>query len=169
MLKAVWVLMLSVLLVCAGGCAKKPLPNIEPVPVVDIAADPVVVPVVEIDAAPATATLVAQDGSNLETVSFAYDSSTLDAAARLSLQRTSDWLRENAPVAVTIEGHCDERGSGEYNLALGEQRALVVKGYLVNLGIPAERLGTISFGEEVPFDKGHDEVAWSKNRRAAFR
>ena len=69
---------------------------------------------------------------------------------------------------VTIEGHCDERGSAEYNLALGERRALAAKSYLVSLGIGADRMRTVSYGKEFPFDSGHDDGAWSTNRRAHF-
>jgi peptidoglycan-associated lipoprotein len=69
---------------------------------------------------------------------------------------------------LTIEGHCDERGTAEYNLALGERRAVAVKTYLVSLGIPQDRLRTVSYGKEFPFDPGHDEAAWSNNRRAHF-
>ena len=69
---------------------------------------------------------------------------------------------------VTIEGHCDERGTAEYNLALGERRALAAKNYLVSLGIPADKVRTVSYGKEFPFDPGHDDAAWSKNRRAHF-
>jgi len=69
---------------------------------------------------------------------------------------------------VTIEGHCDERGTAEYNLALGERRAIAVRAYLVSLGIAADRLRTVSYGKEFPFDPGHDEAAFAKNRRAHF-
>ena len=69
---------------------------------------------------------------------------------------------------VTIEGHCDERGTAEYNLALGERRAVAAQAYLVSLGIPASRVKTVSYGKEFPFDPGHDEAAWAKNRRAHF-
>jgi len=84
----------------------------------------------------------------------------LDANAKL--------LRDNAGAGITIEGHCDERGTAEYNLALGEKRALAAKTYLVSLGVPADRVRTVSYGKEFPFDPGHDEGAWSKNRRAHF-
>ncbi len=69
---------------------------------------------------------------------------------------------------VTIEGHCDERGTAEYNLALGDRRALAARNYLVSLGIAADRIRTVSYGNEFPFDPGHAESAWSKNRRAHF-
>jgi peptidoglycan-associated lipoprotein len=78
-------------------------------------------------------------------------------------------MHENPEVNVTIEGHCDERGSDEYNLALGERRAKAVKSYLAALGIAPDRLSTISYGEEMPATVGRDESAWSKNRRAEFK
>jgi peptidoglycan-associated lipoprotein len=77
------------------------------------------------------------------------------------MKKYSTWV-------VTIEGHADERGTAEYNLALGERRALAARNYLVSLGVPAERLRTVSYGKEFPFEPGHDEGSWSKNRRAHF-
>ena len=77
-------------------------------------------------------------------------------------------LKRYATWVVTVEGHCDERGTAEYNLALGERRALAARAYLVSLGIPADRLRTVSYGKEFPFDPGHDEAAYQKNRRAHF-
>jgi peptidoglycan-associated lipoprotein len=99
---------------------------------------------------------------------FALDSDTLDDAAQQALTADAQVLKQYANWAVTIEGHCDERGSAEYNLALGERRALAAKNYLVSLGIAADRLKTVSYGKEFPFDPGHDEAAWSQNRRAHF-
>ena len=84
------------------------------------------------------------------------------------LKNKGMWLRDNPDVNVTIEGHCDERGTVEYNLALGDRRAESAKAYLVNLGIPASRIETVSYGEERPVDPGHNEAAWARNRRAAF-
>ncbi len=104
----------------------------------------------------------------LETIYFAFDSFLLSEEARQSLLKNAQWLKENNSVRITIEGHADERGSDEYNLALGEKRATMVKRYLVGLGIAPERLSTISYGEEKPAVKGNDESAWSKNRRAEF-
>ncbi|HEX7681728.1 MAG TPA: OmpA family protein, partial [Thermoanaerobaculia bacterium] len=78
----------------------------------------------------------------------------------------AQWLRNHRTYHVMIEGHCDERGTEQYNLALGEKRAYDAKEYLSTLGIDTTRLSTISYGEDKPFDQGHDEIAWSKNRRA---
>ena len=96
------------------------------------------------------------------------DSSEVNAASQQVLQENADVMRRNARWQITIEGHCDERGTAEYNLALGERRALAARTYLLSLGIPAERVRTVSYGKEFPFDQGHDESAWSKNRRAHF-
>jgi peptidoglycan-associated lipoprotein len=84
------------------------------------------------------------------------------------LQANAAILKKYPTWIITIEGHCDERGTAEYNLALGEKRALAAKTYLVSLGVPADRLRTVSYGKEFPVDPGHDESAWSKNRRAHF-
>lgn len=116
-----------------------------------------------------TATLTTLDGSQLETVYFAYDSFTLLPAAQQVLERNARWLLSNSAVKVTIEGHCDERGSDEYNLALGERRAMAVKSYLTARGVAAEQLATLSYGEERPAVAGHDEASWAKNRRGTFR
>jgi peptidoglycan-associated lipoprotein len=102
-----------------------------------------------------------------EDVNFAYDSSALDARGQEVLKSKADYLRANN-VNATIEGHCDERGTSEYNMALGQRRADSAKKFLVNLGISASRLNTVSFGKERPVDMGHGEASWSKNRRAHF-
>lgn len=99
-------------------------------------------------------------------VFFDYDSSSLSAEAQSTLQRQAAWLKQYGDVSVTIEGHCDERGTREYNLALGERRAAAAKKYLVSLGIPSSRVSTISYGKERPAVIGSDESAWSQNRRA---
>ncbi len=104
----------------------------------------------------------------LEKVYFDFDAATLTTAARKALTRNFDLLRKNPQAAVRIEGSCDERGSDEYNLALGERRAQAAARYLTDLGIAAERLSTISYGREKPADPGHDEAAWAKNRRDEF-
>jgi peptidoglycan-associated lipoprotein len=104
----------------------------------------------------------------LQTVYFDYDKSDLLDATRATLQSNAEWLRANPGRTVRIEGHCDERGTVEYNLALGQRRAASVKDYLVGLGIQPSRLTTISYGKERPADPGHDEAAHSKNRRAEF-
>lgn len=99
---------------------------------------------------------------------FEFDQYNILAQDEAVLQRIANWLRDNDQVRVMIEGHCDERGTNEYNMALGEQRALAARRYLVGLGIGAARLGTVSYGEEQPLDPRSNEDAWSKNRRAHF-
>jgi peptidoglycan-associated lipoprotein len=106
--------------------------------------------------------------SPLKPAFFALDSSEIDPAAKSVLDGDAALLRQNKTWIITIEGHCDERGTAEYNLALGERRAGAALAYLVSLGIPADRLKTVSYGKEFPFDSGHDDGAWSKNRRAHF-
>jgi peptidoglycan-associated lipoprotein len=106
--------------------------------------------------------------SPLRPVFFELDSSDLSAEAQRILDANAAVMRQNTSWTITIEGHCDERGTAEYNLALGERRALAARTYLVSLGLPADRLRTVSYGKEFPFDPGHDESAFSKNRRAHF-
>jgi peptidoglycan-associated lipoprotein len=103
-----------------------------------------------------------------EDVFFTFDSSSLTSQAQDILRKKADFLKARPALKVTIEGHCDERGTNEYNLALGEARAKSAKAFLVDLGISAARVATISYGEERPLAKGHDEESWAKNRRAHF-
>jgi len=106
--------------------------------------------------------------SPLKPVFFELDSAELTTGAQQTLQQNAQIMRKYSTWQVTIEGHCDERGTAEYNLALGERRALVARDYLASLGIPATRVRTVSYGKEFPFDPGHEEGAWLKNRRAHF-
>ena len=99
-------------------------------------------------------------------VLFDYDSSVLDPVATQTLDRQAAWLKQYPDVIVTVEGHADERGTREYNLALGDRRASAVKNYLVALQVSDDRILTLSYGEERPDDPGHDEAAWARNRRA---
>ena len=99
---------------------------------------------------------------------FEFDSSTLTPEAQLILKKKAEWLQNNPEAMSTIEGHCDDRGTNEYNLALGDRRATSAKTFLVDLGISASRLTTISYGEERPADPGQNEEAWEKNRRCRF-
>ena len=104
----------------------------------------------------------------LAPVFFSLDSFEIEADARTVLQASAQLLRKQPTWQITVEGHCDERGTAEYNLSLGERRAVAAKAYLVSLGIGADRLRTVSYGKEFPFDPGHAESAWAKNRRAHF-
>lgn len=106
--------------------------------------------------------------AGLRSINFELDSSTLSQASRQQLAENAEWIKKNSSATVQIEGHCDNRGSVEYNLALGERRAKSVKNYLVSLGIPTKRLTIISYGEERPLVAGDSEEAYAKNRRANF-
>lgn len=106
--------------------------------------------------------------SPLQPVFYAYDSNEVDATGRAVLDANAQVLKRYPTWVITIEGHCDERGTAEYNLALGERRALAARNYLVSVGIAADRLRTVSYGKEFPFDPAHTEEAWSKNRRGHF-
>jgi peptidoglycan-associated lipoprotein len=103
-----------------------------------------------------------------EDVYFDFDRSTLTPSAQDDLMKKAAWLRANSNATVTIEGHCDERGTNEYNLALGDRRADSAKAFLVDLGIAASRLTTISYGEERPVCTQSNEECWAKNRRGNF-
>jgi len=100
---------------------------------------------------------------------FDFDQYYLTNEAREILAEKASWLLDNPDVEIEIEGHCDERGTNEYNMALGERRSDSASKYFVNAGVSASRIATISYGEEKPLDPGHDETAWGKNRRAHFR
>jgi len=104
----------------------------------------------------------------LDDIHFDYDKATLRLKDREILKRHAKWLMKNRDYSIVVEGHCDERGTNEYNLALGERRTVETKKYLVALGIEENRIKTISYGEEKPRDPGHNEEAWAKNRRAQF-
>jgi peptidoglycan-associated lipoprotein len=104
----------------------------------------------------------------LKDIYFDYDKYDLKTEARGTLKANADWLKTNASARVEIEGHADERGTNEYNLALGAKRAQAARDYLVTLGISKERLSTISYGEELPVCKEQNEGCWQKNRRAHF-
>ena len=109
------------------------------------------------------------ESARLETVYFDFDSAAIRADMRPVLQENARTIRERDYRRVVLEGHTDERGSEQYNLALGERRAHAVKRYLVQLGVPGSRLETVSFGESSPAAEGHDESAWRWNRRVEFR
>ena len=104
----------------------------------------------------------------LRDIHFDYDSYELDEPSRTVLRANGEWLKDNARAKVEIEGHCDERGTAEYNLALGAKRARAAKDYLVALGVAGDRLSTISYGEELPLCQDHTEDCWQRNRRGHF-
>jgi peptidoglycan-associated lipoprotein len=103
-----------------------------------------------------------------EDIYFGYDKANLGGAAQVVLRTKADFMGQHSDINIIIEGHCDSRGTNEYNLALGDRRAEVAKAFLINLGISATRITTISYGEERPVDSAQNEAAWAKNRRAHF-
>ncbi|NTW54560.1 MAG: peptidoglycan-associated lipoprotein Pal [Chlorobaculum sp.] len=107
-------------------------------------------------------------GTVIGDIFFDFDSSALSSEAQEQLKQNASWLQSHKLSTVSIEGHCDERGTDEYNIALGERRAEAARSYLETLGVAGNRLSTVSFGEEKPFDPGHNEESWAKNRRDHF-
>jgi peptidoglycan-associated lipoprotein len=174
-----------VIAVAAGACAKKVPPIARPTPPAVAStgggpAKPPAPPQPITEPVPVPPEPVPEDtvgskslddlnrDSPLKPVFFELDSADLGSAAQSVLQSNAGVLKQYASWQITIEGHCDERGSAEYNLALGERRASAARDYLVSLGIGAARVRTVSYGKEFPFDPAHDESGWSKNRRAHF-
>ena len=174
-----------VMAVGAGACGKKKPPVARPLPpppVFDTTAPPPPAPptpVPDTTPIPPEPTITADPlasgdldvinkNSPFQPVFYVLDSFEVDATAQQALNANAAILKKYPTWVITIEGHCDERGTAEYNLALGEKRALAAKTYLVSLGVPADRLRTVSYGKEFPFDPGHDEAAWKNNRRAHF-
>jgi peptidoglycan-associated lipoprotein len=104
----------------------------------------------------------------LQTIYFGFDSSSLDEETKSTMKSNAEFMKTNSTVDVQIEGHCDERGGRQYNLALGERRAKAVRDHMVALGVESKRISIISYGNERPTSEGHDESAWSKNRRGNF-
>jgi len=183
-----WTMVAAVVMVAVMGaaCAKKTPPVVRPAPPPASTSDtglstppsppppPVRDEPIAVAPAPADPAIGSKNlddlnrESPLAPVFFALDSYELSAEARAQLQGSAGVLKQNTTWQVTVEGHCDERGTAEYNLSLGERRALAAKAYLVSLGVAADRLRTVSYGKEFPFDPGHDDAAWAKNRRAHF-
>jgi len=147
--------------------AAPPAPPPAPTPTTTVVEDRTVVPVVPDEGV--SNRPLEELNKLLKPAFFQLNSAELDDAGRAVVTSNADLMRKNQTWAITIEGHADERGTAEYNLALGERRALAVKTYLVSLGVAADRLRTVSYGKEFPFDPGHNESAWSKNRRAHFQ
>jgi peptidoglycan-associated lipoprotein len=179
---ALFVLIVLTAMLLACHKAKPPIARPQPPPTTTTApgtrppappqpvAEPTVVPPEPVrDDAIASASLDDLNrNSPLKPLFFALDSAEVNAAGQAVLDADAAVLKKYASWTVTIEGHCDERGTAEYNLALGERRAVAARTYLVSVGIPADRLRTVSYGKEFPFDPGHDEAAFAKNRRAHF-
>ena len=178
---------IMVALALVAGCGKKTPPVARPMPAPGTTGggtNPAARPPAPPEPVPETAPIPPEPGitndplagdldainknSPFQPVFFPLDSFEVDGGGQQALNTNAGILKKYPSWVITIEGHCDERGTAEYNLALGEKRALAAKTYLVSLGVPADRLRTVSYGKEFPFDPGHDEGAWSKNRRAHF-
>jgi peptidoglycan-associated lipoprotein len=175
---------LVLLTITVGACGKKQPPATSPMPAPEVPAPagtaPTPPPQPVAEPTPVPTEPLAEDtigsksiddlnrDSPLTPVFFGLDRAELDAEAQAAAQANAEVLKRYGSWQITIEGHADERGTAEYNLALGERRAVTVKTYLVSLGIAPDRIRTVSYGKEFPFDPGHDEAAWAKNRRAHF-
>jgi peptidoglycan-associated lipoprotein len=180
------IVLVVLLTVLVGACSKKTPPVARPMPPPMTTAgetrppsppeppQPVMEPPVVMPPMPAEDAIGSKSlddlnrDSPLRPLYFLLDSSDVSEDGQQILQANAAVMKKYPTWQVTIEGHCDERGTAEYNLALGERRALAAKNYLVSLGIPADKVRTVSYGKEFPFDPAHDDNAWSKNRRAHF-
>jgi peptidoglycan-associated lipoprotein len=122
----------------------------------------------QVAAAEAGAAVTQEKPSPFQDIRFDFDKSVVRADAKKILSGVADYMKKNKGAKLLIEGHCDERGTSEYNMALGDRRAESARAYLASLGVPASALSTVSFGKEKPLDPGNNEDAWAKNRRAHF-
>ena len=160
-------LILATSSVLALGACKKEAPEELPPPPQDVATPaPTPGPTPPQGPAPGTQAHFAQQMAGRDTIYFDTDMFNIGAEDQAALAQQAAYLRQYPNVRATVEGHCDERGTREYNLALGERRANAAKNYLVSLGVPAERVTTVSYGKERPVALGSDETAWARNRRA---
>jgi peptidoglycan-associated lipoprotein len=178
--------LVTVVALSAGACHKKvppvarPIPPPPPAPTAVAPAkpptpaepvrEPAVVPPAPITEDRVSAATLDEINRNspLKPIFFDYDRSDISAESQRILDANAEVLKRNSTWVITIEGHCDERGTAEYNLALGERRATSARTYLVSLGIPGDRIRTVSYGKEFPFDPAHTDEAWAKNRRGHF-
>jgi len=181
------VIVLMLLLACAAACAKKkpatvasapppattapaavPTPAPPPPRLAERVEESVPVPAISEDTIGNRSLEDLNRDSPFKPAFFGLDSSELDDAGRAVVSADADIMKRYPTWVVTVEGHCDERGTAEYNLALGERRAVAVKTYLVALGVSPDRVRTVSYGKEFPFDTGHTDTAWAQNRRGHF-
>jgi peptidoglycan-associated lipoprotein len=160
-------LLATAALIGLAGCTKKPPKQLPPAPSQEVTTTTTTTPTTNDNGGVmpgSRADFLAQSGS--DTVHFATDSSDVDSEGQSTLAKQAAWLAKYPNVRVTIEGHCDERGTREYNLALGDRRANSAKNILVNAGVNAARISVISYGKERPVATGSDEDSWAQNRRA---
>ncbi len=159
--------LVSALALSVAGCATKKVADLPPAPATTAPPTTAEAPAAPMETGPvpgSRADFVNQAGS--DTIRFETDSYEVSADEKATLTKQAAWLAKYPNVTATIEGHCDERGTREYNLALGNNRAISAKDFLVNAGISASRLSVISYGKEKPVATGSDEGAWAQNRRA---
>ena len=190
MFKAMTRVCVALLLLCVvmAGCSKKQAPVTKPAPPPNLSSGttapdegtPSTQPSRISETPLAGSEAIEEDGisaraledlnrdSPLQPVFYPLDSSELDETGRMTVAANAQILKKYPKWAITVEGHCDERGTAEYNLSLGDRRAAAVKSYLVSLGIASDRILTVSYGKEFPFDAGHNDGAWARNRRAHF-
>jgi peptidoglycan-associated lipoprotein len=161
--------LIGLFVLAMGACSKKQTTEVETSPETEVeeAAPEVEPEVEEVEEAPVEEVEPVKMPV-LNDVFFDFDKAALTPDAKSILSNNATQLKDAAEFAITIEGHCDERGTRAYNLALGEKRANAAKDFLVSLGVPAGAITTVSYGKDRPFDTGHTEAAWAKNRRAHF-
>ena len=178
--RAVLLILLVLSVLAASGCrSRRQVPPPRTAPPVETAATPepaVPVQPPDRDFEPPPADILSEDIREADRMArergwirdafFAFDASTLDSDAQVALQQSATWLRSHPELRIRVEGHCDERGTEQYNLALGDRRAETAASYLATLGVDRSRIETVSYGEERPFEEGIDEAAWAQNRRA---
>jgi len=168
-LMIVLVIPLAVMIAVMVGCAGKKQPSAEkPAPSTERKQEPAPTPKVQEPPKRVEEKQTVPSDIRFDTVYFDFDKSNIRSDQRSTMNRNAQLLDQYKTIRIQIEGHCDERGTNEYNLALGERRAESVKQYLVDYGISSSRITTISYGEERPVDSRHNESAWAKNRRSEF-
>lgn len=167
-MKNLSLIMLLALCLCIGACAKKQTTSPDGSFEDDSFSqgEPISIDDIKFTDEPSLRNAATDKRSGLATIYFGYDSNSISEEAKEILKENARYLKNNSNLKVVVEGHCDERGTAEYNLSLGQRRALKVKEYYVQLGILPSRIATISYGEEKPEDRKSNEAAWAKNRRA---
>ncbi|NTV66635.1 MAG: peptidoglycan-associated lipoprotein Pal [Chlorobaculum sp.] len=156
------------LLFLGACCASKPVSKVSPASANQSSQAASAAASASASAASAAAASAAMNAVSLGDIYFDFDRANITPESEAQLKQNADWMAVNKTKSVIIEGHCDERGTAEYNMALGERRAESAKSGMKSLGVDPARVSTVSFGEEKPFDPGHNEEAWAKNRRDHF-
>jgi peptidoglycan-associated lipoprotein len=165
-MKRIALVLAATSILALGACKKQAPQDLPPPPQSSAAPAPAPGPSTPQGPVPGTQAHFAQQMQGRDTIYFDTDKFNVDAEDQAALAQQAAYLQQYPNVRATVEGHCDERGTREYNLALGERRANAAKNYLVSLGVPADRLNTVSYGKERPAALGSDEQAWARNRRA---